>query len=356
MEAYALTQEDWEARMAALGEPKFRAAQVLEWLYLKRAAKWEDMTNLPAALRSTLSNGLPLTPLEAVRQTGSADTTRKFLFRLTDGQLIETVLIPASPALYGEASDRRTICISSQVGCAYGCRFCASGLDGWKRNLSAGEIVAQFLRVEALSGEKINNIVFLGMGEPMANYDALLRAIGILNASWGIGLGARHMTISTSGLVPGILQLAEQPLQVRLAISLHGATDEVRDQIMPVNRKYPLGKLLPACEEYARRKKQKITFEYILIRGVNDSPDQAKQLASHARRISAKINLIPYNTVSGLEWERPAPDRQEEFLAAVRSGGADATLRREKGHDIAAACGQLRLQTEKSFAAAPPVN
>jgi 23S rRNA (adenine2503-C2)-methyltransferase len=294
--------------------------------------------------------------LEKIRETGSKDTTRKFLFRLPDGQMIESVLIPASPALYGDASDRRTICISSQVGCAYGCKFCASGLDGWKRNLHAGEIVDQFLQVEAISGEKINNIVFMGMGEPMANYDNLLRAIGILNAPWGVGLGARHMTVSTSGLVPQIRKLAAQPLQVRLAISFHGATDEVRNTIMPVNKKYPVEDLVAACEDYVRIKKQRITFEYILIRDVNDSMEQARLLAKQARRVGAKVNLIPYNVVDGLPWIRPEEDSQDAFLAVLRQAGAEATLRREKGHDIAAACGQLRLQVEKSVAEKPILN
>lgn len=352
MEAYSLDKSAWEDLLLSLGEPRFRAGQILEWLYKRRVQRWEDMTNLPAPLRAKLSAAMPLAPLEVVRVSGSGDTTRKFLFRLSDAHLIETVLIPASPALYGEASDRRTVCISSQVGCAYGCRFCASGLDGWKRNLSAGEIVAQFLRAEELGGEKANNIVFMGMGEPMANYENLLRAVGILNAAWGAGLGARHMTVSTSGLVPGIRALAAQPLQVRLAISLHGATDETRGKIMPVNRKYPLADLLDACAEYARLKKQKITFEYILIKGLNDTDEQARLLAAHARKLGAKINLIPYNTVEGLGWERPPEHRQLAFLAIIRRAGADATLRREKGHDIAAACGQLRLQAEKSFA--PP--
>jgi len=355
VEAYSLTKDDWEARLAGLGEPKFRASQVLEWLYAKRARSWDDMTNLPAGLRAKLADGLPLTPLEKIREAGSDDTTRKFLFRLADGQMIESVLIPASPALHGEASDRRTLCISTQVGCAYGCKFCASGLDGWKRNLSAGEIVSQFVRVEELAGERINNIVFMGMGEPMANYDNLLRAIGILNAPWGIGLGARHMTVSTSGLVPGIRALAAQPLQIRLAVSLHGATDGIREKIMPVNKRHPLGELLAACSDYARRKKQKITFEYLLIKDLNDAPDQARLLAAHARPVGAKINLIPYNPVAGLAWERPDDARQEEFLAALRAAGAEATLRREKGLDIAAACGQLRLHVEKSFAAPAPL-
>ena len=310
MEVYSLGKTNWEDRLALLGEQGFRASQILEWLYKRRISRWEDMTNLPAPLRKILSAELPISPLEVVRESGAADTTRKFLFRLKDGQMIETVLIPASPALYGEASDRRTVCISSQVGCAYGCKFCASGLDGWKRNLSAGEIVGQFLRVEALAGEKINNIVFMGMGEPMANYDSLLRAVGILNATWGVGLGARHMTISTSGIVPGIRALGAQPLQVRLAISLHGATDEVREKIMPVNRKYPLDELLAACGDYVRLKKQKLTFEYILIKDLNDTPEQARLLAEHARKLGAKITLIPSKLIEGLALHIPDEERQ----------------------------------------------
>ena len=352
MDLLSLTKEDWEARLAEMGLPKFRAKQIVEWIYWRRVRSWAEMTNLPASLRASLEEAFPPAALSKVRESGAEDSTRKFLFGLADGQMVESVLIPASPAFYGEASDRRTVCISSQVGCAYGCKFCASGLDGWKRNLTAGEMVDQFLQVEALSGEKINNIVFMGMGEPMANYDNLMRAIGILNAQWGPGLGARHMTVSTSGLVPQIRLFAEQPLQVRLAISLHGATDEVRSEIMSVNKKYPLGELLDACEEYGSKKKQRITFEYILIRDVNDMPEQAVLLADLVRRLDAKINLIPYNAVEGLSWQRPEEGRQDEFLAALRKAGARATLRREKGHDIAAACGQLRLQVEKSFAAA----
>jgi 23S rRNA (adenine2503-C2)-methyltransferase len=201
------------------------------------------------------------------------------------------------------------------------------------------------LRVEELSGEKINNIVFMGLGEPLANFANLMKAITIINSPWGVGLGARHITISTSGLAPQIRQLAEQPLQVRLAISLHGATDEVRAQIMPVNRKYNVAMLLDACAYYVERKKQVLTFEYILIDQVNDSLEQAQVLAGHAQRLGAKVNLIPYNSVEGLEWNRPSLTRQEAFLKVLRTRGVAATLRREKGHDIAAACGQLRRQT-----------
>src|SRR5436309_5644692 len=187
----------------------------------------------------------------------------------------------------------------------------------------------------------------MGMGEPLANLDNLLRAIRIINAPWGLGIGARHITVSTSGLAPQIRRLADEPLQIRLAISLHGATNDVRDQIMPINRRYSLETLLSACDYYVSRKKQRLTFEYILIAGVNDADEQARLLAQHARRLSAKVNLIPYNTVEGLPWSRPSRNRQEKFLSILYAAGIAATLRREKGHDIDAACGQLRLQTTR---------
>ena len=352
----SLTREELAAQFAEAGQPACGAGELLEWVYRKRACSFDAMTNLPAPLRTFLAGRYSLGHIETVRRLGSHDTTQKFLFRLSDAQLIETVLIPASPALYGEASDRRTLCVSTQVGCAYGCKFCASGLDGWKRNLRAGEIVEQILRVEEASGETVNNLVFMGMGEPLANYDQLLRAIGIINAPWGVGLGARHITVSTSGLAPQIRQLADQPLQIRLAISLHGATDEVRARIMPVNRKYPLAVLMDACRYYHLRKKQKLTFEYILIDRVNDTPEQAQALAHWAGELDAKVNLIPYNSVEGLTWTRPPVGRQQDFLGTLRTRGISATLRREKGHDIDAACGQLRRQTMAVSAAAtvPP--
>jgi len=341
----SLTLEEVSACLQALGQPAFRPKQLMQWIYGKRVKSFAEMSDLPAALREQLAGEFAFSGLEPIRTLGSRDTTFKYLFRLDDGALIESVLIPASPALYGEASDRRTICISTQVGCAYGCKFCASGLDGWSRNLQPGEIVDQVLRVEELSGEKINNIVFMGMGEPLANFENLMKAITIINAPWGIGLGARHITISTSGLAPQIKQLADRPLQVRLAISLHGATDEVRQQIMPVNRKYPLAVLLEACAYYTQRKKQWLTFEYILIEGVNDRVEDARALVRVAREVKAKVNCIPYNKVEGLEWKRPSETRQDAFMAILEAARIPATIRREKGDDIAAACGQLRRQT-----------
>ena len=348
---YSLLLDELTARVIDAGQPAYRAKQIAGWLYKKRVQSYGEMTDVPQALRAQLAAEFEITPPEIVRVLGSKDTTQKFLFRLRDGNLIESVLIPASPALYGETSDRRTICVSSQVGCAYGCKFCASGLEGWTRNLDAGEIVQQLIGVEKHSGERIDNVVFMGMGEPLANLANLKRAIQIINQPWGLEIGARHITVSTSGLAPQIRELAEEPTQFRLALSLHGATDEVRSQIMPVNRKYPLPVLLEACDYYVA-KKRRMLFEYILINDVNDTDEQAHELAKIARRLSAKINLIPYNTVEGLDWSRPPRARQERFQSILREHGVVSTLRREKGHDIAAACGQLRLQVKRDATAA----
>jgi len=343
----SLRLEELKEKLDELGEPKYRAGQIADWLHKKRVTSFDEMTDLPQSLRAELARQFSLDKIDIVRVLGSKDSTQKFLFRLPDGNLIESVLIPASPALYGQKSDRHTICISTQVGCAYGCKFCASGLEGFSRNLRANEIVDQIIAVERASGEKIDNIVFMGMGEPFANFENLTRAIRIINSPWGLGIGARHITVSTSGLAPQIRKLADEPMQVRLAVSLHGATDEVRDRIMPINRRYNIDMLLSACDYYTSRKKQRLTFEYILIAGVNDSDEQAHLLAKHARRLSAKVNLIPYNTVEGLPWSRPSRNRQENFLSILRAAGIAATLRHEKGHDIEAACGQLRLQTNR---------
>ena len=236
----SLQLSEFQEKLERLAEPSYRAKQITDWLYKKRIGSISEMTDLPLELRDKLGREFTLHQLETVRVLGSDDTTQKFLFRLSDENLIESVLIPASPALYGARSDRRTICISTQVGCAYGCKFCASGLEGFSRNLRPDEIVDQIIAVERGSGEKIDNIVFMGMGEPLANFENLMRGIRIINAPWGLGMGARHITVSTSGLAPQIRKLADDATQIRLAVSLHGATDEVRNQIMPVNRRYNL--------------------------------------------------------------------------------------------------------------------
>ena len=343
---------DW---LKGEGEPAFRAGQILDWVWKKKVGSIEAMTNLPAPLRAKLSEAFRLHALEEAKTQGAKDTTQKFLFRLHDHRYVESVLIPANPALYGEKSDRRTLCVSSQVGCAYGCKFCASGLAGFSRNLDASEIAGQVLAAEQLSGERVDNLVFMGMGEPLANLDNLLAAISLITGEKALHLGARHLTISTSGLVPQIKKLADHPQQIRLAISLHGATDEVRGQIMPVNKKWGVAELFEALDYWNSKKKQHLTLEYILIENVNDDLEQARILARHAARLKAKVNLIPYNTVEGLEWKRPSEERCRAFRDILKNAGVTAMLRLEKGHDIDAACGQLRLkqETEEGIIEAP---
>ena len=348
-------------RLVAAGHQRYRAGQVFEWLYPRRAETAEAMTNLPAGLRAWLAEQYDFEATALVQRKASSDVTQKILQRLRDGSLIETVIIRAPMEGVGQEKSRRTICISTQVGCAYGCKFCASGLEGWKRDLSVGEIVSQLVQVCRIEDKadparaaeglaSFDNIVVMGMGEPLANYDNLLAALRIVNAQWGFGFGARRVTISTSGVVPKILKLAEEPLGFRLAISLHGATNEVRNQIMPVNKKFPLEELIPAAKAFARKHGRMLTLEFILIEDINDSLEQAKKLAVIARELHAHVNLIPYNKVEGLPWVRPSLTRQDRFVKELRALGVTATLRREKGHDIDAACGQLRLQTEKAAA------
>ena len=351
------TLESLTEKLRAHGEPAFRARQILDWLYKKRARSWEEMTNLPKPLRSWLDTTFDLLPATLVLNKQSEDVTDKLLLELRDQSLIETVIIRAPQEGVGVDHSRKTICISTQVGCAMACVFCASGLAGLKRDLNAGEIVAQLLQVcyredartprARMELASFDNIVVMGMGEPLANYDNLLRALTILNADWGLGFGARRITISTSGLVPKILQLAQEDLGFRLAISLHGATDAVREKIMPINKAFPLAKLVPAVREFSEKHGRMVTLEFILIEGVNDSIEQAEKLRDIARDLHAHVNLIPYNTVEGLPWKRPSLTRQERFADVLRAARISVTLRREKGHDIDAACGQLRLKTEK---------
>jgi 23S rRNA (adenine2503-C2)-methyltransferase len=358
------TLESLSERLRERGEPPFRARQILDWVYKKRARSWDEMTNLSKDLRGWLAQTFDLLPASLLYGKQSTDVTDKLLLELRDQSLIETVIIRAPQEGVGLEHSRKTICISTQVGCAMACAFCASGLAGLKRDLSAGEIVAQLLHVcyreDPLTARadhelaSFDNIVVMGMGEPLANYDALIRALTILNADWGLGFGARRITVSTSGLVPKILKLADEPLGFRLAISLHGATDEVREKIMPVNKAYPLAKLLPAIRTFSEKHGRMVTLEFILIEDINDALDQAEHLRDIARDLHAHVNLIPYNRVEGLEWKRPSIARQERFADVLRAARIPVTLRREKGHDIDAACGQLRLRTEKDRSAPAP--
>jgi 23S rRNA (adenine2503-C2)-methyltransferase len=351
------TLDSLTARLKEKGEPAFRAKQILEWVYKKRARTWDDMTNLSKPLRTWLDETFELMPASLVSGKQSLDVTDKLLLEMGDRSLIETVIIRVPQEGVGLDQSRKTICISTQVGCAMACAFCASGLAGLKRDLSAGEIVAQLLQVcyredartprARMELASFDNIVVMGMGEPLANYDNIIRALTIVNAEWGLGVGARRITLSTSGLVPKILKLAEEPLGIRLAISLHGATNDVREKIMPVNKAYPLEKLLPAIKAFNEKHGRMVTLEFILIEEINDSLDQAEKLRDIARDLHAHVNIIPYNTVEGLPWKRPSITRQERFADILRDARISVTLRREKGHDIDAACGQLRLKTEK---------
>ncbi len=351
------TLDSLTARLKEKGEPAFRAKQILDWVYKKRARTWDDMTNLSKPLRTWLDETFELMPASLVSGKQSLDVTDKLLLEMGDRSLIETVIIRVPQEGVGLDQSRKTICISTQVGCAMACAFCASGLAGLKRDLNAGEIVAQLLQVcyredartprARMELASFDNIVVMGMGEPLANYDNIIRALTIVNAEWGLGVGARRITLSTSGLVPKILKLAEEPLGLRLAISLHGATNEVREKIMPVNKAYPLEKLLPAIKAFNEKHGRMVTLEFILIEEINDSLDQAEKLRDIARDLHAHVNIIPYNTVEGLPWKRPSITRQERFADILRDARISVTLRREKGHDIDAACGQLRLKTEK---------
>jgi len=328
-----LTLEDLRGEFAVLGQPAYRAEQAFAWLYKRGATRFDQFTDFPGALRDVLAARFSVGGLELEALFESRDKTRKFVFRLADGPGIETVLIPAGA--------RRTVCVSTQVGCKFACVFCASGRPGFTRNLRPSEILGQilFLRDDLDAG--LTNVVFMGMGEPLDNMDNLEKAIRILNAAEGFGLAARRMTVSTSGIVPGIERLSRMGLQVNLSISLHAATDELRDRLMPVGRKYPLAQLLRACEKYLQDGGRKITLEYVLIAGVNDRPADAEALARVARKLRAKVNLIPYSPVHGLDFKTPAEPARRRFLERLQKAGIASTLRESKGGDIQAACGQL---------------
>lgn len=353
---YGLFLEEIEAFLQENGQPKYRGKQITDWLYKKRVAAWDEMSNLPKALRELLADSFTLSGAKPQLKKESHDITDKLLLQLGDKSLIETVLIRAPMQGVGQDNSRVTVCVSTQVGCAYGCKFCASGLMGWRRDLLTGEIVSQLIEVCHLLDDQssrarpdfpsFDNIVIMGMGEPLANYDNLLKALKIVNADWGFHFGARRITVSTSGLAPQILKLAKEPIQFRLALSLHGATNAVRSQIMPVNKRYPLEELLPAIREFGKNHGRMLTLEYILIDSINDTLEQAHELCRIARDLHAHVNLIPYNTVEGLSWKRPNIKRQDTFSSVLKNAGISYTIRREKGHDIDAACGQLRLKEE----------
>jgi len=323
-----------EAFCQSAGEPAFRTKQIWDWLYAKRVFSFDEMKNLPAPIRDRLSEQFRFQCLEKLETKGVAGETQKLLLRLSDDELIETVLIPAR--------NRLTICVSSQVGCKLACAFCASGQCGFQRNLTAGEIVEQVLFAAGEYGDRPTNIVYMGVGEPFDNYDEVFKSVRILNHSDGLGIGARKITLSTSGVIPGIERLAEEGIQVELSVSLHAPENDLRSELMPVNKRYPLPDLMKACAAYTKKTRRIITFEYTLIRNVNDSPEQARQLVSLLKKFPCRVNLIPLSPVEEFDGERANPAAMKCFFQALENAGINATFRDSKGSRLKAACGQLR--------------
>ncbi len=326
--------DELEQLVVELGEKPYRARQIYEWVYQHQVTSYDQMTNLPLSFREKLEEIAPFQALDLATKQVSLDGTEKFLFRLHDGHLIESVLMVYD---WGHS-----ICITTQVGCNIGCSFCASGLLGKSRDLTSGEIVAQVLEVERLSGKKISNIVVMGIGEPFDNFDNLMKSLYTINHPWGLNIGARHITVSTSGIVPMIYKFADLKTQFNLALSLHAPNNELRTKLMKVNKAYPLADVMEAIKYYVKTTNRRITFEYIMLNGENDLPQYAHELSDLIRGINAYVNLIPYNAVSELKYARSDKHVMLEFYDILKKRGITSTLRQEKGHDIAAACGQLR--------------
>lgn len=331
--------KDLEVFLEKLGEQKYKAKQIAKWIYSKGVTDFAQMTDLSKELRQKLSQVAYIGKLKLVRrQVSKLDQTEKFLFELSDESRIETVLM--------REEKRVTVCISTQVGCALNCIFCATGKSGFERNLSAGEIVDQIIAVRGhlKENEKITNIVIMGMGEPLLNYENVVKAIRIIQSELGLSLSARKITLSTAGIVPGIRQLADEGLKIKLALSLNAPDDELRRKLMPITGKYLLPDVLEALRYYAKRTDIRITFEYILIKGVNDSEEQALKLAKLVRGIPCKINLIPYNPIKGCPYEKPDQETMQAFRDILYPRAPAVTLRKSKGADIQAACGQLKAE------------
>jgi len=333
---YGATRAELQQMLADLGEPMYRARQVHEGLYTQRRPL-DMLTNVPLALRTRLAEDLPLAFEVESLQHGDRGTTTKWLWRATDGAQVEAVLM--------RYPDRATVCVSSQAGCAMGCTFCATGQAGFERHLDVGEIIEQVLRAQHASPQRVSNVVFMGMGEPLANVDVVLDACTRLHED--VGLSARHLTVSTVGVVPGMERLAAFDLPVTLAVSLHAPDDGLREQLVPLNRRYPIADVLDAARAYADRKGRRVTFEYACIDGVNDAPDQADVLAARltGMRGGAHVNLIPLNVTSGYGGRAAARDRMEAFAHRLRERGVEASIRRNRGVAIDAACGQLRARS-----------
>ena len=331
--------EDW---LVEQSEPKFRAKQIFDWLYVKRINSFSEMTNLSKELREKLAQSFEITTLEVAVKQESKDGTIKFLFELQDGYTIETVLMRHE---YGNS-----VCVTTQVGCRIGCTFCASSIGGLKRNLEAGEIVSQVLTVQKAldeTDERVSQVVIMGIGEPFENYDEMMGFLKIINHDKGLNIGARHITVSTSGIIPKIYDFANESLQINFALSLHAADKETRSRLMPINRAYDLDKLMEAIEYYVEKTNRRITFEYGLFGGVNDQVHHARQLAEMIKHLNCHVNLIPVNHVPERDYVKTTKEDIFKFENELKRRGINATIRRNQGADIDAACGQLRAKERK---------
>jgi 23S rRNA (adenine2503-C2)-methyltransferase len=339
---YSLKLEDMQNWLSEIGEKPFRANQIFEWLYTKRIKSFEEMTNLSKSLRENLDKHFTITTLKTLIQQTSADGTMKFLFELHDGYSIETVLMRHQ---YGNS-----VCVTTQVGCRIGCTFCASTLGGLKRNLEAGEIVAQVVKVQQALDEleqRVSHVVIMGIGEPFDNYDEMLSFLKIINHDKGLNIGARHITVSTSGIIPKIYKFADESLQINFAISLHAPNTEIRSRLMPINKAYKLADLMEAVKYYIEKTGRRISFEYGLFGGVNDQVEHAEELATLLKGIKCHVNLIPVNYVPERDYVRTPKEQIFAFEKVLKKRGINVTIRREQGHDIDAACGQLRAKERK---------
>lgn len=355
-----LSREELEAVVVEMGEAPYRGRQLWRGLYHEARESFDEMTSLARTLREKLKERFYISPLEKVMYLASRDgSTDKALFKLPDGELIETVLMRYEPD--GHRKIRRTVCVSTQAGCALGCTFCATGQQGFKRQLTVGEIVSQVIYMERVAraedereieaglrskGERqgVTNVVFMGMGEPLANYENTLNAVRTLNDEQGLHIGARHVTISTVGLVPQILRLAGEDIQLNLAVSLHAPDNATRSETMPVNRRYPIEELIDACKKYIEKTNRRVFFEYVLLHGQNDSPEQAEALGKLLNGMLCHVNLIPVNPTTDGPFERPAREHRAAFQEKLREYSVPSTIRMEKGIDINAGCGQLRAR------------
>ncbi|ASV65998.1 23S rRNA (adenine(2503)-C(2))-methyltransferase RlmN [Cytobacillus sp. FSL W7-1323] len=339
---YSLQLDELKDWLKENNEKAFRASQIFDWLYTKRVTNFDDMTNLSKSLREKLDASFTLTTLKTIIQQQSTDGTIKFLFELHDGYSIETVLMRHE---YGNS-----VCVTTQVGCRIGCTFCASTLGGLKRHLEAGEIVAQVVKVQQAldeTDERVSSVVIMGIGEPFDNYDQMMSFLKIINHDDGLNIGARHITVSTSGIIPKIYKFADENMQINFAVSLHAPNNDIRGRLMPINRAYKLPDLMEAIHYYVNKTGRRVSFEYGLFGGVNDQVEHAEELADLVKGLKCHINLIPVNYVPERDYVRTPREQIFQFEKALKNRGVNVTIRREQGHDIDAACGQLRAKERK---------